>query len=138
MEVAILLVSGLCQLVEADIHSRFFHCSKESLAVAQIFRKCGRVKVFAGSCPCSSLCIFLSQVYPVNLCGVPVGTLRRDLVEMTVRFTYAANQNLVFEILKPLKAIVGVGVGSCSWGPLGHTEEEEYMEGGLVVSVGLW
>lgn len=53
---------------------------------------------------------------------------------MTGRFTYATNQNLLFEMLKPLKAMVGVG--SCSWSPLGYTEGGEYVGGGLVVNVG--
>lgn len=53
---------------------------------------------------------------------------------MTGKFTYATNQNLLFENLKPLKAMVRVD--SCSWGSLAYTEGRGHVGGGLVVNVG--
>lgn len=70
----------------------------------------------------------------METCLGPCGNPEARLIEMTGRFTYATNQNLLFEILKPLKAMVRVG--SCSWGSLGYREEGGYVGGELVVNVG--
>lgn len=119
MEAATLLAPGLGPLVKAGAHSGCFHCSREGFAAARISRTCGRVKLLSGFCPA------LPPHFPIpgpswkSVWG-PCGTLRQEIAEK--KFTYATNRNLLFENVKPLKARVEVGVGSCSWGPLGYTE----------------